>query len=184
MASFRAFMAGRFSSDPGDPYRVDALGLLRLDARSLGEIFQVAADNPLVGLDGRTALLHRLGEALRAQPETFTSIGQPGHLFDALTHHRHAPRLNHHHPVPAPLHHHVSAARLLGALLDAFSGIWPSGQRLDGLPGAEGVPVGDVWPHPDAGGNRPERRAGALPQAQPVARPIRCSSRSSGPVWR
>jgi len=146
VASFRAFLAGRFSSDPGDPCRADAAALLKLDAAALADIFQVRVDNPLVGLDGRAALMNRLGEALRAQPQTFTSIGQPGHLFDALTHHPHAPRLHHHHPQPAPLHHHVQASRILGALLDAFSGIWPSGQVF------HGVPVGDAWPHPAAGG--------------------------------
>ncbi|MGE4053000.1 MAG: URC4/urg3 family protein [Piscinibacter sp.] len=146
VASFRAFLAGCFSSDPGDPCRADAAALLKLDAAALADIFQVRVDNPLVGLDGRAALMNRLGEALRAQPQTFTSIGQPGHLFDALTHHPHAPRLHHHHPQPAPLHHHVQASRILGALLDAFSGIWPSGQVF------HGVPVGDAWPHPAAGG--------------------------------
>jgi len=141
VASFRAFMAGRFSSDAGDPVRVDAAALLRLDARALAEVFQVSEANPLVGLDGRAALLRRLGEALRAQPDVFTSQGRPGHLFDALTHHRHVPQMHHHHPAPASFHHQVSAARILSALLDAFSGIWPSGQTLDG------VPLGDVWPH-------------------------------------
>lgn len=155
VASFRAFMAGAFSSDPGDPWRVDAKALLALDTKALGRWFQVGPDNPLVGLDGRTALLHRLGEALRAQPQTFTSLGQPGHLFDALTHHPHAPRLHHHHPRPAPQHHHVGAARVLGALLEAFSGIWPSGQSF------ADVPVGDVWPHPHAGGSGPS--AGRVP---------------------
>jgi hypothetical protein len=148
VASFRAFMAGRFSSDAGDPYRVDAAALLRLNAAALAEIFQVSDSNPLVGLEGRAALLRRLGEALRAQPDMFTSAGQPGHLFDALTHHPHAPRLRNHRPAPATqLHPHVSAARLLGALLDAFSGIWPQGQSLQA-----GVPLGDVWRHPQAGG--------------------------------
>ena len=146
VASFRAFMAGRFSSDIGDPLRVDAKALLGLDARALAGIFQVNERNPMVGLEGRAALLHALGEALRAQPERFTAIGQPGHLFDALTHHPHAPRLAHHHPVRAPQHHQVAAARILGALLDSFSGIWPSGQSL------QGVPIGDAWPHPAAGG--------------------------------
>lgn len=155
VASFRAFLAGRFSSDPGDPYRVDAAALLKLDARALAEVFQVRADNPLVGLEGRAALMNRLGQALRAQPQTFTSIGQPGHLFDALTHHPHAPRLHHHHPQPAPLHHHVQAARILGSLLEAFSGIWPSGQVF------RGTPVGDAWPHPAAGGEGPS--AGWVP---------------------
>ncbi|HJV61967.1 MAG TPA: URC4/urg3 family protein [Albitalea sp.] len=148
VASLRAFMAGRFSSDAGDPCRVDAVALLRMNAATLADIFQVSAANPLVGLDGRAALLRRLGEALRAQPQTFTASGQPGHLFDALTHHAHAPRMNHHRPVPgATRHHHLTAARLLGALLDAFSGIWPSGRSLGG------IALGDVWPHPHAGGH-------------------------------
>jgi hypothetical protein len=147
VASFRAFMAGSFSSEPGDPLRVDAKALAAIDARALAAMFQVSLDNPLVGLEGRVTLLHRLADALRAQPEVFTALGQPGHLFDALTHHRHAPQLHHHHPRPAPHHHQVSASRLLGALLDTLSGIWPSGQSLNG------TPLGDVWPHPAAGGD-------------------------------
>ncbi|HEY2977484.1 MAG TPA: URC4/urg3 family protein [Burkholderiaceae bacterium] len=147
VASFRAFMAGRFSSEPGDPVRVDAKTLAALDARAVAEMFQVSLDNPLVGLEGRVTLLHRLADALRAQPETFTALGQPGHLFDALTHHRHAPELHHHHPRPAVHHRQVSAARVLGALLDTLSGIWPSGQSL------LGTPLGDVWAHCAAGGD-------------------------------
>ena len=147
VATFRAFMMGRFSSDSGDPYRVDARALLDLDDAALASIFQVDERNPLVGLAGRAALLRQLGVALRDQPQTFTSIGQPGHLFDALTYHAHAPKLRHHRPAPgAQRHHHVSAARILGALLDAFSGIWPGGQSLGDLP------LGDVWRHPQAGG--------------------------------
>ena len=148
VASFRAFIAGRFSSDPGDPCRVDATALLQLDASALAGVFQVTPSNPLVGLDGRAALLRRLGLALRAQPQFFTSAGQPGHLFDVLTHHPHAPRLRHHRPAASTQRHqHVSATRILEALLDAFSGIWPVGHML------HEVPVGDVWPHPQAGGS-------------------------------
>ncbi len=146
VASFRGFMAGRFSSDLADPFRVDAKALLQIDAGALAEIFQADASNPLVGLEGRADLLRRLGAALRAQPQTFTDIGQPGHLFDALTHHTHAPRLQHHHLQAEPMHHELRAGRILGALLDAFSGIWPSGQSF------EGVPIGDAWPHAAAGG--------------------------------
>jgi len=142
VASFRAFMAGCFSSDAGDPLRVDAPALLRLDARALAAQFQVSTANPLIGIDGRAALLRALGEALRARPVLFTSTGQPGHLFDALTHHRHAPLLNHHHVQPGVRHNQVSAARIFGCLLEALSEIWPSGQR-DG----DGVALGDVWPH-------------------------------------
>jgi hypothetical protein len=146
VASYRAFMAGRFSSDVGDPLRVDAAALARLDSRTLAEAFQVSLDNPLVGLEGRVELLHRLADALRAQPQTFTALGQPGHLFDALTHHRHAPDLHHHQPRASLHQHHLSAGRILGALLEAFSTIWPSGQQL------HGVALGDAWPHADAGG--------------------------------
>mgnify|MGYP001427510929 FL=1 len=81
-----------------------------------------------------------------ALTQTFTALGQPGHLFDALTHHRHAPDLHHHQPRVSLHQHHVSAGRLLGALLEAFSTIGPSGQQL------HGVPLGDAWPHADAGG--------------------------------
>jgi len=148
VASLRAFMAGRFSSDQGDPYRVDARALLRLDAKALADIFQVSERNPLVGLEGRASLMRRLGEALREQPDLFTATGQPGHLFDALTYHAHAPRLRHHRPSPtSSRHHHVNASRILGALLDAFSGIWPQGQAIDH------IPLGDVWRHPQAGGH-------------------------------
>jgi hypothetical protein len=147
VASFRAFMAGRFSSDAGDPLRVDAKALAALDARALASTFQVSLDNPLVGLEGRVLLLHHLAEALRAHPQVYTALGQPGHLFDALTHHRHAPELHHHHPKRAVSHHQVGAPRVLGALLDTLSAIWPSGQSING------TPLGDVWPHPAAGGD-------------------------------
>jgi hypothetical protein len=146
VASFRAFMAGRFSSEAGDPLRVDARALAALDARALAEMFQVSLDNPLVGLEGRVALLHRLADALRAHPDVYTASGQPGHLFDALTHHRHAPELHHHRPLRVVSHHQVGAARVLGILLDTLSGIWPSGQSL------QGAPLGDVWQHPAVGG--------------------------------
>jgi len=134
VASFRGFLAGRFSSDPSEPCRVDADALVALDADALAEMFQVRRDNPLVGLDGRAALLRRLGAALKAQAALFAQPGtpaRPGHLFDLLT--RDGVRS-------------VQAAQILRALLDAFSAIWPSGQQL------EGTPVGDAWPHPLAGG--------------------------------
>ncbi|MFN6993306.1 MAG: DUF1688 family protein, partial [Aquincola tertiaricarbonis] len=110
VASFRAFLAGRFSSDPAEPLRVDAQALRQLDAALLAEVFRADDTHPLVGLEGRAALLRRLGEALAAQPEAFGAEGRPGRLFDLLA--------------PAGT---VQAADILKALLDAFSGIWPSG---------------------------------------------------------
>jgi len=137
VASFRAFMQGRFSSDAGDPYRVDAAALRRLDAATLAEMFQVRSSNPLVGLDGRVALLQRLGSTMVAQPEVFGADGRPGGLFDALTLHGQTD----HNPA------RLAAPRVLQALLDHLSPIWLTGNQL------QGVPLGDCWPHPLAGGN-------------------------------
>jgi hypothetical protein len=137
VASFRAFMAGRYSCDGAQPCRVEARALARIDAASLARDFQVGPDNPLVGLEGRAALLRRLGEALSAQPQTFGTLGRPGRLYDALA--------------SAPL----TAARILALLLDAFSPIWPRGQSLGG------VPLGDAWRHELAGGEGPS--AGWVP---------------------
>lgn len=140
VATFRGFVAGRFSSDPDEPCRVDADALVAMDAGALAEIFQVRADNPLVGLDGRAALLRRLGAALNERSAEFGTPARPGHLFDLLT--RGGARS-------------VEAAQILRALLDAFSTIWPSGQQF------EGTPLGDAWPHALAGGTGPS--AGWVP---------------------
>ncbi len=161
VASFRAFMAGEFSSEPGDLCRVDAKALAAIDAAALARIFQVDAGNPLVGLEGRAALLRRLAQALRDHPQVFGGDGQPGQLFDALTHHRHAPQLRQHHPLPSTSRHQIAAPRILRALLDAFSAIWPSGQHItiDGMDHA----LGDAWRHPAAGVDAGDASAGWLP---------------------
>ena len=134
VASFRAFTNGRFSSDPDDPCRVDAKALMAINGAALAAMFQAGPGNPLVGIDGRVALLRRLGEALHDQPQLFGLDGRPGMMFDALVAKASGdPRS-------------IRAADILGLLLDAFSAIWPSGQQF------EGRAVGDAWPHPDAGG--------------------------------
>lgn len=127
VASFHAFLAGLFSSDPQQPLRVDAAGLQRVNAEQLGQAFQVTPANPLVGLDGRAALLRRLGEALAAQPAVFGAQGRPGGLFDALT---------------AQGGGAVAAHDILVLLLDTLSGIWPAQNTIDG------EPLGDCWRHP------------------------------------
>ena len=87
VASFNAFTKGLFSSKPTQPCQADALGLQALTSRQLGDAFQVGVENPLVGLEGRAALLRRLGEVIAAQPEVFGGAGglcRPGRLFDHL----------------------------------------------------------------------------------------------------
>jgi hypothetical protein len=130
VASLRAFQRGMFSSDASRPLQVDGSALSVLDAAALAEIFQVRDDNPLVGLDGRAAVLRRLGDALLEQPDAFGNAARPGHLFDLLT-------------LDGELGE-VSAAAILRALLDYGSTIWLTPSRL----GNE--PLGDVWRHPAA----------------------------------
>ena len=135
VASWHAFREGLFSAEPGDPMRVDAAALQRLDVAALKRAFQVDAANPLVGLEGRVALLNRLGDALAAQGDG-ASHARPALLFDRLVQ-----------PAGATARRsEVSASQVLRAVLDALSPIWLTGSVL------HGVPLGDVWPHPWAGG--------------------------------
>lgn len=156
VGSFHAFVGGAFSSDLRVPMRVDAAALERLDAAQLGKLLQVRDDNPLVGLEGRVALLQRLGAALRKRPDVFGNPGRPGYLFDLLTN----PMVG----VPGSTVQRiavkrVSASQILRTLLKAFGAIWPSGQLLGGRP------VGDTWPHPMAGGEGPS--TGRVPFHKP-----------------
>jgi hypothetical protein len=116
IASLRLFESGVLSADRDDALRAD--GLTRIDAEVLATAFQVTANNPLVGLKGRAALLRRLGEA----------VGRPGALFDVM-----AARANDE-KLPAPV--------VLEVLLEALGPIWPGRLSLGG------VPLGDCWRHP------------------------------------
>lgn len=132
VASFRAFMRGAFSARPDEPLRVDASALATMDAATLASLFQVGTANRLLGLDGRAALMSRLGGALVTQRDTFGDAARPGALFDTLT--------------AQGSRRTISASALLQALLDGLGPIWLTGSELDG------VPLGDVWRHPHAGG--------------------------------
>ncbi len=134
VASFRAVMQGLFSSRAGQPCRVDGRALQRIDAAALARVFQVRDDNPLLGLDGRATLMRRLGDTLLADAAHFGADGRPGGLFDRLV-----PDTAQ--PVPS-----IAAAALLRAVLDGLGPIWLTDRRLDG------EALGDVWPHPFAGG--------------------------------
>jgi hypothetical protein len=130
VASFHAFMAGMFSSDPQYPLQADAAGLKAVTAEQLAAAFQVTEGNPLIGLEGRAALLRRLGQALQDQPALFGPRGRPGHLFEVLV---------------LPGKNTVEAHELLSILLTGLSSIWPA-QNLLGS-----IPLGDCWRHSAAG---------------------------------
>lgn len=130
VASFRAFADGLFSADPSSPWRADGAALASLDGARLAGAFQVRADNPLAGLDGRAELVRRLGAAVLARPEIFA--GRLGGLFDHLCGQAQGGRL--------------AASAVLGAVLEAFSSIWPGRIVLGG------ENLGDVWRHAAARG--------------------------------
>ena len=129
VASFDMFRAGAFSADPARPWRVDSVALANIDAATLARHFQVDAENPLVGLDARSALLRRLGKALAERADLFAREGaRPGSLVDYC---RNVAREG-----------RIPAARLLAALLDGLSSIWPSALMVGGRP------IGDASRHP------------------------------------
>src|SRR5262245_20940802 len=129
VASYDMFRAGAFSSDPDRPWRVDAAALTRIDAATLARHFQVDAENPLVGLEQRSALLLRLGKALVERADLFgPAPARPGNLIDYF--------------LPTASERDVSGARLLTTLLDGLSSIWPSALMV------EGRPIGDAGRHP------------------------------------
>ena len=150
VASYHAFMAGLFSSDPDHPYQVDAAGLRGLVTDRLGDAFQVSEVNPLVGLAGRATLLRRLGEAMSEQPETFGDDGRPGRLFDA--------RVGPYGPA-APPTAEITAHQILSLLLETLSRIWPSANSVDSIAadgsdsaggigsGDPALALGDCWRH-------------------------------------
>jgi len=133
VASFHAFMAGMFSSDPARPLQADAAGLRGLVGDRLAQAFQVSPANPLVGVNGRLVLLRRLGEVLAGQPEVFgVDVQRPGGLFDMLV----KP-----YGAATPPTASVAAHDILSQVLMSLSSIWPAQNALGT------VPLGDCWRH-------------------------------------
>ncbi len=130
VASLRLFASGAFSAHRGERCVADAQALANFDVATLAKGFQVAAGNPLVGLDGRAALLQRLGVVAAATPAVFGAPARLGHLYDYL--------------VANADERGISAGFLLATLLRALGPVWPRLQVLDG------IALGDCWRHPAA----------------------------------
>jgi hypothetical protein len=130
LASLDMFARGLFSGDAGAPFRVDADVLAKLPLSALTSAFQASEANPLLGLAGRTDLLHRLGKQVAARADIFgiEDTPRPGGLFD------HIAAQAKDGTIPAPA--------ILSAVLNQLGAIWPSRLQLGG------VPLGDCWRHP------------------------------------
>ena len=129
LASLDMFARGAFSADSNDPLRADASVLANLTAEQLAQGFQVTSDNPLVGLEGRAALLRALGKLALDKPGVFArhDSARPGGLFD--------------HIAAQAEDGAIDAPEILAALLRELGPIWPSRLTLGG------VPLGDCWKH-------------------------------------
>lgn len=130
VASQRMFESGAFSAHPGEPLRADGATLARIEPEKLQHGFQASAANPMVGLEGRSALIRRLGEQVLARPDLFATADdpRPGGLYDVLATRAENGRL----PAPA----------ILDLLLEALGPIWTGRLVIDG------VALGDCWRHP------------------------------------
>jgi hypothetical protein len=130
VASQRMFESGAFASPSASPLRADGAALAELAPETLAGGFQVDDGNPLLGLDGRAALLRRLGEQVLARPDLFATADapRPGGLFDVLC--------------ARAVGGKLPAAAILELLLEALGQIWADRLILDG------VALGDCWRHP------------------------------------
>jgi len=117
LASLEMYQAGAFTPDK----------LAAFDANALARGFQVTPDNPLEGLEGRAALIARLGQRVASAPQIFAdgSLGSiAGHLAGKANDGK------------------LQARDILIALLGALGPIWPG--RLE----MAGMNLGDTWAHP------------------------------------
>ncbi len=130
LATLTMFEEGAFSADPSDPLRVDAAVLRDFPAEKFRAGFHITDANPLVGAEGRLHQLRRLGEVVAEHPEVFGQHDRPrpGGLYDALA--------------AGSSGQIIRAPAILSDLLVHLTPIWPSRERL------AGVPLGDCWRHP------------------------------------
>ena len=61
-----------------------AEGLARISQEKIAAGMQVSGDNPIVGIEGRTALLQNLSVALKSNPNFFGASARPGGLVGKL----------------------------------------------------------------------------------------------------
>jgi hypothetical protein len=125
IASFDLFCQGAFSAES---HQTDAQGLKQMTPERLVQGFQVTADNPLVGLEGRSKLLQELGQVLECRPDLFgVDRPRPGNLIDYLLRQTDDKQL--------------SVVTVFRAVLEGLGEIW------SGRLAIAGINLGDVWRH-------------------------------------
>ncbi|ARU54547.1 phospho-2-dehydro-3-deoxyheptonate aldolase [Oleiphilus messinensis] len=141
LASLELYAQGAFSSR-GRACEVDGTGLSGLSLAALETGFQVRDDNPLIGTQGRLALLHQLGEVINSCPAIFSKSRRLGCLVDFFL----ASDANLETDNLETNTQDISVEVVFQELLKIFSIIWP--QRGDHS-------FGDVWAYAGVGGSEP-----------------------------
>ncbi|KAI7897365.1 uncharacterized protein EV154DRAFT_535315 [Mucor mucedo] len=127
------FVAGAFSTDPSQPYRVDSEALMDLSLETLKNGLQFNEQNTFVGIEERHELLNHLGYALKTRQDYFgRETHRPGNMMDYLL-------------------SHPSTIKTKKGPLISIETIWPVVQEMgeiwsaeEGIGGTAGL--GDVWP--------------------------------------
>lgn len=121
------FVAGHFSANPADPFRVDAHALIRMEQEEVASAFQLAspADDELIARIA--AHYKRLGETLALRPDLFEEDDdvRPGNLLVKIASHAKDGA--------------VPAGMIMDTILDGLSPLWLGGAEEDG------VVLGDCW---------------------------------------
>ena len=144
VASLRAMQAGLFSADPDNPWRADTAALRSLTVERLAAAFQHGPGNELAGLEGRAALLRRLGEVAADAPQWFGRPARLGNVVDFCLRTAAVPAAFGGRDARGP---NLAAPDILRLLLVALGPIWPGRLSL------AGVSLGDCGRHPAVGGD-------------------------------
>ncbi|RUP33936.1 hypothetical protein BC936DRAFT_138551 [Jimgerdemannia flammicorona] len=130
IASLDMFLDGAFSSNPDQPHQSNAAALIKLTEEQLRTGFQVTESNTLVGVEGRTGLLNKLGQALLDKPEFFPSQKGQSPRPDYLLAH----------PTSNKKKGPIIRVETIWTVVMGLGSIWPSRTQFNG------VNLGDVWP--------------------------------------
>ncbi|KAI1313361.1 hypothetical protein F5Y03DRAFT_161858 [Xylaria venustula] len=131
IASLEMFKAGLFSST-SNKYQVDKDGLRKLTTELLAKGLQSRPGNEVAGLEGRSQLLIRLGDALAEKREFFGDSGRPGNMIDYLLAHPTTQASS------SPV---VVLPVLWNVLMAGLAPIWPTSRTA-----INGISLGDAWP--------------------------------------
>ena len=125
IASLYAYGDGVFGPEP---FVASSQRLRAITPPELATAFQVTKDNPLLAVEGRCALLNRLGNIITTRAQDFKgSPGRLGGILETLVAHAQGKKLK--------------ATDVLAVVLSTFSDIWP------GRVSVGGQNLGDVWRH-------------------------------------